>query len=50
VPILVAAWGCSNKEIVLGRIWQTANDIAQDAADIQAYINRRYVGRHIEKQ
>lgn len=50
VPILVVAWNYPTKEIVLDRIWNTTGDVAQDAADIRAYVNQHYIGRYPEKQ
>lgn len=50
VPILIVAWNYPTKEIVLDRIWETTDDIAQDATAIQEYINKHYTGRHPEQQ
>lgn len=50
VPVFIVAWNYPTKEIVLDRIWQTSDDMIRDAADIRAYINKHYTGRHPEKQ
>jgi len=50
VPILVIGWNYPTKEIVLDHIWNTTGDHVQDAADIRAYINKHYTGRHPENQ
>ncbi|MFT6388483.1 MAG: 1-acyl-sn-glycerol-3-phosphate acyltransferase [Cellvibrionaceae bacterium] len=50
VPILVVGWKYPTKDIVLDHVWNTTGDQVQDAADIRAYINERYKGRHPENQ
>lgn len=50
IPVLLVGFDYPNKQIVVDKVWPTTGDCNADAAAIQEYMCKRFVGRHPRQQ
>lgn len=50
VPVLLVAWDYPTKTIYIDGFWASSGDHVADAEKVQAYMCKKYQGRHPERQ
>ncbi len=50
VPVVLVGWDYPTKTIYIDKIWPASGDHVQDAEAIRAYMNRKFTGKHLERQ